>query len=1002
MTLPKSTLEPNIYTIPSGSNFAEELAREIWQSFSDAKDPSVLSRVTLLVPTRRAVGAVQEAFERVTPGTSLILPRVRPIGDVDEEALIFEPGFQERALIDEGGSPPPISSLKRQLILARLVEAWAEATGGVSPSEALDLAADLGMFLDKAEREEVDLSRLDRLVPETFAVHWQQTLVFLKVITEAWPEILAEHGVQNPAAHRSKMIRQLAESWRAVPPPGPVLIAGSTGSIPATADLMNAVLGLPQGFVVLPGLDQSLDAGSWEKIGPTHPQFGLKDLLQRLDRSREDVRPWPLAESAIHLKARLDILNQALRPAETTEAWQSADLRELDEKTLSAAFAGFSYVEADDPSEEARVIALAMREVLEDKSQKVALVTPDRSLARRVSNELKRWQINVNDSAGIPLQKSVQGSLFQLLISCVSEDFPPTTLLALLKHPLLNLSRSRPALRAQAAELEILCLRGPRPGPGLSALQGLARSRDDGPAKARSIALLADLECATAPLVETLEQEADNPRSVFLAAIEVAENLAATEDKSGADRLWTAGSGEAFHDFLSEVLAEIEHLKIDDAASYPSVFSQLMAGRVVRPRFGQNPRVFIWGPLEARLQSADLLILGGLNEKTWPQEVGPDPWLSRPMSAALGLSEPERRIGLGAHDFAQLAAAPRVLVTRALKQDGAPTIQSRWMMRLENVCKGFGFETALSGSDHYVSWARALDAPEAYQPWSEPEPRPPFAARPRQISVTEVERWIRDPYGFYARRVLELQPLEALEADAGAAERGTIIHEVLERFVKTHGEILPDDPRHALLEVGREVFEEKQASPEIWLFWWPRFEAIAEWFVAREMRREGARPLGLEVRGQMTLEAPGGLFTLTARADRIDLFEDGSVGIYDYKTGFVPTQNMVSSGLSPQLALEAMMVLSGAFERVGKLSLSDVAYLELRGGDPAGKEKPIKKNLEEIIAKTEAGLRARIALFDDIATHYPSRTRPMLAAQIGPYDHLARVKEWSVYGQEGG
>jgi ATP-dependent helicase/nuclease subunit B len=689
-----------------------------------------------------------------------------------------------------------------------------------------------------------------------------------------------------------------------------------------------------------------------------------------------------------------------LRPAETTEGWRDLVSRGDGGEELSQAFTGFSCIEAAEPGEEAKVIALILRHVLEEPQKSAALVTPDRALARRVVSWLTRWNIDIDDSAGVPLDQTPPASFLRAILDCLEGEFEPVKLLALLKHPLTHIGFSRPELRSKAAQLEIACLRGPRPAPGLEGLKAaVAQSKEVDHLEP----LVAALEEAFQSLVaEVIDQEAWSHR--IQAHIRVAEALSSDHEATGAQRLWSGEAGEAASLLINELLSVADHLHFARGQDYGPILSQLMASRVVRPHFGTHPRLFIWGPLEARLQTADVVVLGGLNEKTWPAEVRLDPWLSRPMAAQLGLSSPERRIGLAAHDFAQLAAGAQVYVTRSVKQDGAPTVPSRWLMRLENMLKGLGAGELLESETPYLDWARALDRPSAFLPVEEPRPTPPVEVRPRELSVTSVETWIRDPYGLYARKILNLDPLEPLDADASALERGIIIHEALERFIDAYPETLPPHALDELLSIGRQTFARHASTPDVERFWWPRFEAVAEWFVDREHERRPATvPLKWEVAGQLVLEASGGDFKLTARADRFDKVHDGTIGLYDYKTGRAPTGPQVKSGLAPQLPLEALIAIEGGFKGLGKVTISDIAYLELKGNDPAGVEKTVRADVGDLIARAKQGLLDRIALFDMSTTPYRSRVRPMFVAIPGPYDHLARVKEWSVYGtSEGG
>ncbi|MEE8270833.1 MAG: double-strand break repair protein AddB, partial [Alphaproteobacteria bacterium] len=496
--------------------------------------------------------------------------------------------------------------------------------------------------------------------------------------------------------------------------------------------------------------------------------------------------------------------------------------------------------------------------------------------------------------------------------------------------------------------------------------------------------------------------------ALIAAHVEFAEALADSDGAPGPARLWRRDDGEAAADFVAELAEAARDFPPIRPAHYPGLIDALLAGRVVRPRFGDHPRLSIWGPLEARLQQPDLLILGGLNEGTWPAEPAPDPWMSRPMRQRFGLPAPERRIGLAAHDFAQALAAPRVALTRAERVDGTPTVPSRWLMRLDAVAKGAGLAFDPIRSDApgaHLAWARALDVPDAVRPCPPPEPRPPVAARPRRLSVTAIGTWMADPYEIYARRILHLKALDPIEADPAAAERGQLIHDALSRFIddcraSAPDGALPPDALDRLLRHGGETFESVMVYPGVRAFWWPRFRRIAAWVVDRERsRRPDALPLATEVEGGMAVPGPAGPFTLTARADRIDRRADGTLAVIDYKTGTVPTARQIRAGYAPQLPLEALIATAGGFDGVPPATAAELAYWKLSGGDPAGKVQSVKPDeIADLIATTGDGLARLIAEFDDPATPYRSQPRPDFVPHYTDYAHLARVLEWSAGG----
>jgi len=967
---------PRIYAIPPGAGFADALAAGILARWGG--EPLGLARVIVLLPTRRAVRTVAEAFLRASAGRPLLLPQLRPLGDVADEDLAFEAAIPA----DELALPPAIAPLRRRLLLAALVG----RARGAGPAQAAQLAEELARLLDRLQVNDVPLERLAGLAPADHARHWQQTLDFLHLLAAPWRDLLAAEGAMDAAERRNRLVRAQAAAWRARPPETPVVAAGSTGSLPATADLLDVVARLPEGMVVLPGLDGTLDEAAWEALEPGHPYHSTRALLARLDVPREAVADWP-APGRPPPAQRLALLSEALRPAATTERWQ--ELPRFD----AAAIAGVARADCAQPQEEATVVALALRRQLETPGTTAVLVTPDRGLARRVAAELARWDIAVDDSAGEPLALTPPGAFLSLAAEAAAEGFAPLALLALLKHPLALAGSVAGAFRALVREVELAALRGPRPAPGLAGLRAALPER----ARAR-LPALDRLATAAAPFERLATAETARPADLLATHVAFAEWLAS--DADGRCRLWDGEAGEAAAAFVAELAEAAEGMPALAGADWPALLAELMGGVAVRPRWGRHPRLAILGPLEARLQSADLVVLGGLNEGTWPAEPAADPWLNRTMQAQLGLPPPELRVGLAAHDFLHGAAAPNVLLTRAEKVGGTPTVASRWLLRLDAVLRAAGLDWPRVDGERLKAWAAALDRPAEVHPLPPPEPRPPVAARPRQLSVTRIETWRRDPYAIFARHILRLEALDPLDQQPDAAERGIAVHAALDRFVRAFPEALPDDAVERLLAEGEAAFGELLQRPGIRAFWWPRFRRIAEWFVAEErQRRPFSLPLATEARGRLELAAPFGPFALTATADRIDRQADGTLEVIDYKTGTLPRPADLLRGDAPQLPLEAAMLARGAFPDVPAAPVSQLAFWRLSGGRVPGEVAVPNVDVAAAAATALGGLEQLVARFDDAATPYLARPRPGAEPRFSDYEHLARVREWA---QDGG
>lgn len=997
----------NLFTIPAGLAFADELARGIMQRFGVHGNPFALSHALVLVPTRRAIRTLREGFERAADGSMAVLPRIVALGDFDEE----EPGFvpdvegdtELSAIMPAGSVLPPITPLRRDMLLFTLIRRWeaqrareGQSLGVDRPAIALQLARELARVLDLAAQEGVAWERLRELVPGELSAHWEQTIQFLDILSTSWPAILRDEKKSDPAEHRDQALRQAAALWLENPPAYPVIAAGSTGSVPATAALLHAVAQLPQGAVVLPGLDLDIDDASWAALGPSHPQHGMAQLLQRFGAERKSVLPWTDAPPR---GARVRLIAEAMRPAATTVAWR--DYVDTRRDALRAGLEGLSCLVARSPAEEALAIACALREAVEVPGRTAALVTPDRNLARRVASEMQRWGIRIDDSAGTPLAHTEPGRLLCVMADAVAENFAPLTLLALLKHPHCLLQyESRSVVRTLTLDLEARALRGPRPAGGLA---GILSRVGEGQA-CRTLVL--QVERALGDLVAcTVDGKA--PLGRILDAHRRAVELVSSDLASGDIAAWRGEAGETAFRLFDEVIAACEGLALEmGAADYASFIRALMDQVAVRPRGGLHPRLSILGPLEARMLQSDVVILGGLNEGRWPPVTEPGPWLNRPMRDQLRISQPERRIGLSAHDFAQAAASPSVILSRAAKEDGAPTTPSRWLTRIMTLVDGAQLRERFVDM-RLVEIARQLDRPaHVPKPIDPPAPRPPLAARPRKLYVTDIERWLRDPYALYAKQILGLRALDPIDEPPGAAERGTAIHAALEAFVRAHPKSLPPPAAalEELLALGQEAFGDLLQEPAVRSIWLPRFERSAKWFVGWEAeRRPQLREVLVEQHGQFTFHTAGGPFTLAAKADRIEVLRDGAISICDYKTGQAPSDDQVQQGFSPQLTLEAAIALSGGFPRLKASHVAELVYVKLNGAEHGGEARAVSfdgQTVDQAVQEAFARLKAFVESFDNADMPYLSKPHVLFLNAPGDYDHLARVKEWSSEGGE--
>jgi ATP-dependent helicase/nuclease subunit B len=1008
-------------------------------------DPARLAQATLYLPTRRAGRMAREIFLDELQADAALLPRIVALGDIDEDELAFaeesEP-FGGAAALELA---PKLREIDRRLTLARLVAAWAKSpvsaplvVGG--PASTLALAGDLARLMDDMVTRGVGWEALDGLVPDQLDKYWQHSLEFLQIARQAWPAHLQEIQKIEPAARRDRLIDAEAARLTAHHD-GPVIAAGSTGSMPATAKFLHAVAALPQGAVVLPGLDTDLDDAAWQLIGgvrnaqgkfitppsSNHPQFAMQALLQRFGIKRGDVES--LGSRPAH--GRDVLASEAMRPSNATAQWHRRLAEPAIVQGISGGMTNLAVIAADNPEIEALAIAAAMREARHlDKS--AALVTPDRALARRVMAALGRWNLSFDDSGGDALTETPAGIFARLAAETAARQLEPPTLLALLKHPLCRLGGAPGAFAGAVEWLELALLRGTRPQPGTDGLASeLARFRDelarlragetsslhgseprtrlDDAQLDRVQALIAELQAALSPL----EKLVPSRRYDFAELAERHRNVLVelSRDPNGVAMGFEGAQGSALTSAFEDLLdSQAPSGLMVELGDYPEVFQTAFADRMVRRPEKANASLRIYGPLEARLTQSDRVIIGGLVEGIWPPAPRIDPWLSRPMRHELGLDLPERRIGLSAHDFAQLLGADDVILSHAAKVGGAPAVASRFLHRLEAVAGEVRWKTAVAAGEKYVGFANQLDRPDKVEPIPQPAPTPPGATRPLKLSVTAIEDWLRDPYTIYAKYILKLAPLDPVDMPLSAADRGSAIHDALGEFTQTFATALPDDPARALRGIGGKYFAPLMERPEARALWWPRFLRIAAWFAGWETaRRSDVARIDAEIRGEIPIRLDHErTFILSARADRIERRHDGSFAILDYKTGQPPTGKQVRMGLSPQLTLEAAILREGGFVDIpADSSVSEIGYVRLSGNNPPGEQKPLELKIrqsdtpqlpDDAADEARRKLEELIRRFENEDQAYTSLNLSMWSNRYGTYDDLARIKEWSAAG----
>lgn len=961
---------PRLFALPPGVDFPREFVAGFLDRYARLT-PEAIARVTIFLNSERMRRSVTDAF--VATGARL-LPRLRLVTD----PLVGMP---------VPGLPRPVSALRRQLELLQLVRPLLDRADALSPgATAFAMAESLAGLLAEMQTEGVGFDRIRALDVSGQSEHWAKSLTFLSIING----YLGPNAVPDPAGAVRHAVEALARRWAANPPSDPVIVAGSTGSRGSTALLMQTVAMLPQGAIVLPGFDASLPPQVWQSLGGVmtaedHPQYRFRLLCEALGIQPDAVKAW--TDTKPPAPHRNKVVSLALRPAPVTDQWL-VEGQHL--SSLPDALADVTLIEAASPRREALSIALILREAAE-QGVTAALITPDRMLTRQVTAALDRWGIIPDDSAGRPLGLSAPGRLLQHVAGLMGKRVMFDTLLALLKHPLSFTEGDRSYHLLLTRDLELSLRRCGPAFPDGTHIQVWAAARKDADKAlpwAKAVAAILDQAAAVAAA----------PMSMLVAThLALTEAMARGESETGTGRLWDEEAGRQVHAAMMALALDADAGGVLQVSEYGDLFASYISQGEVRDAKVVHPGIRFLGTIEARVLGSELVILGGLNEGVWPDQAKPDPWLNRQMRRDSGLLLPERRIGLAAHDFQMAMAARRVVLTRARRDSDAETVASRWVNRLTTLVEGLpnrdgplALEEMRARGKIWEDRAAQLESPVGpVMPAIRPSPRPPVAHRPDRLSLTQIERLIRNPYEIYARQILRLKRLDPMRPEADPRLRGTVLHEVMERFVKERPLAEPRAAaRQRLMDLTLEILAANVAWPSARLLWQTRMESAMDGFLEFEATEAGI-PLAVEVDGDLPLPDLG--FHLIGRPDRIDILPNGKALLIDYKTGQLPTKKQ-QKDFAKQLLLAAVMAEDGGFGDLGRIEVERIVYLGLKEGLPT---EPTDLT-PELLVSTRDGLRRLIGQYARRGQGYTARRAMFEVKDISDYDTLSRHGEWDI------
>jgi len=960
----------NIFNIPLSCSFWDTLAEIYLNKYKEA--PFELAHTLFLVPNRRSCQSLTAAFLRQQGLKPAILPQIAPIAEVDDDELFFSSFDWAGMTLDKKAV---ISKEERLFLFARMIASKPNDFGlkQISFAQAINLAIDLAGLIDSACNLELSFDKLQELVPEKYATHWQETLQLLKIITQFWPQILEERQAVDMCEFKRELLYKQAKLWQEEIPERHIIAAGITAGFPVIVNMLRVVSKLPNGEIYFAGIDKNADERYWDAIDESHPQFELKELLRLLNISRYEI-----ADVKIPNNPQKELfISEIMRPAKVSDSWrllsQNSEIKE--------ALKGISLIETHTQRDEALSVALKMRQIINEPEKTAAFITYDRNLARRVASELTRFDIKIDDSAGLPLNLTPIGIFLRLIVEAAEDCKSEVKFISLLKNPLMLFHLNAAEFRKNVYDFELIM-----------------RQKKDKPDEK-----LNDFIKTIKENINTLHQLLNTPEIDFADIlhlhIELAEIFASSDEKEGRALLWRGEDGKCAAQFITKILEHSSALGKISGKDYLALFSELMSLESVRTNYGTHPRLSILGPIEARLCHFDYVILGEINEGVWPKPIQADMWMSRPMKKDFGFSLPEKNVGILAADLCGFLAADNVILTRAERVDGVPMKKSRWLLRIETILKALGDDIETLRDNDFSLLSNYVDKPESYNSITAPAPCPPVDARPKQLSASAVDLLVADPYSVFAKYILKLYPLDELDIPPDQRDYGTLIHGVIEEFNNLYPETMPDNALDKMINLGEKHFEKANIEKELKAFWWPKFINTAIAYIAQD-KRENVAKINNEVKGSIEYNFPNGTITFTAKADRIDELKDGTLNIIDYKTGKIPSKKQIMSGHALQLLLEGLIASKGYFENIHTTRLNNLIYWHL--GNQIDKKNilVIEPKENDALEKCEDYLLKLINIFNFETTPYHSRPIPKYISKNRDYEHLARIKEWSVQDDE--
>ncbi len=889
-----------LYNIPFCYSFIDAFCKKILEY--NKNTPENLYNYLILVPNKRIIRNLQTAFLKNSNASALILPKMISLADLDyiisNNHLVFST-LSKNEFSDI--LKPVISKRERSFILSKLIKKMGQS---LSFNQSIAMADNLGLLIDRSYMENVNFQDLDKIVDTNLAIHWQEILKFLTIATQVWPQILAEKKSID-ATHQQKLIYQIQNKiWQLTPPPNHVIALNIIGFNNDIINLLSTIDSLPKSDIYFHGIDYNLCDNDFKNLEYTHPQKIFSYMFNKLKIKRENISNLLLNDTQDNIIHR--IFDKLVYKNANVE-----DIKNFANK--------FSIINTKNEEEEARTIALTLRETLECEGKTAGLITNNKHLIERVTSELEKWNIEIDDYLGQSLINSLAGKFFLVVGNILKNNFEPEDFLALLKHPFCNMGISRTEILNYAQNLDFYLFRSLIRDKTIDGYKNELKNMEflHQDTKNKLISFLRHIEIQYPEIISTIKSIKQSKQIDFqttlISHIRIAESLS-KEKFNNPSELWKEQEGKELSILLSNLLLETKQIGLVSIHEYMEIIKKSILDVNIRSIYNKHPRLYIYGDMQNNLIHHDIMILANLNEGSMPFLPSSNLWMNAHIMNQLGFIKDESQIGLKTNIFAQIIGAKEVILTRSEKEQGKLTTPSRWLLQLQTFLNYYSNQNLDLNSKNYIYNIQAeMYTPSYFKPLLTNNIfyNPPLEYRPKKISATQLESLIKNPYIFFIERILKIRPLDKINPVPNKKDYGNSLHKVFEIFFANLDSFkaFPSYQQYLeIIKITEEQFQPFLKVATFKLFKMPIIKKGIKSLLDTE-KLETIKKSHIEISGQINLSIGNNIINLNGKADRIDVLEDNSISIIDYKT----TSSTKIENYWKQLLILSLIFQQGGF-----------------------------------------------------------------------------------------